>query len=799
MLYFLVWFIDPEHIGYAPLFWLLAVSLGFKMLRMLHEWAHYVQVQEPVAPAPEWVSLRTVDVLTTACPGEPHDMIVRTLESMQALTYPHTSYLCDEGNDPLLRRECERLGVIHVTRQEKTNAKAGNINNALRQATGELCVVLDPDHVLAPDFLDQVIPFFEDEKIGFVQVVQAYGNQEESLVAQGAAEQTYHFYGPLMMGMNGYGTVQAIGANCTFRREALDSIGGHAAGLTEDMHTAMRLHAEGWKSVYVPKVLSRGLVPSSLGAFYAQQLKWARGAFDLLLRVYPKLWSRFTWPQRLHYLTLPLYFFSGVVTLIDIAVPIASLLLAKFPWYVPLQEFAIHMIPLWGISLLIRCYAQQWLREPHERGLHLVGGFLRVGTWWVYTLGFVYALFQVRVPYIPTPKDEGRLPNEWRVSLPNLLAAVLLLGACKVGRMQSLTTYTHLMVALSLLLAAILLAAAVMGQHDALRNFVRDMASAPYRPLVLWLNRQYAAIARIVGGGLRQSAVGLSLGVGGTVALLQLLMLTDVIKPITQIAWAKSGGLAVHTGLDLAPNAPAAVATGSVLSTYKGNDIKPFVVDASSLLHGPPEALRQLRANEVPLLTWPVPAQAYSVKQWQYIARQFKRGATRPIMLRPLFATKSPVDYRRAWRDMITAFGAENVHNIVWLWTPPRLDAVADYCPGGAYFDWMVADHPTGEEGSDEYSSMRLQAAQQFELHRKPVLLLATLPANAPGPNVLARRVASQYPEIRAVVYDSYAPVNITSLPLHHSVGQDLRSNFPLSQSTEPATDVQVTLINPKG
>ena len=68
----------------------------------------------------------------------------------------------------------------------------------------------------------------------------------------------------MMMTMNHYGTVLAIGANCTFRRTALDSIGGHAAGLAEDMHTSMQLHAKGWKSVYVPAVLARGLVPSTL-------------------------------------------------------------------------------------------------------------------------------------------------------------------------------------------------------------------------------------------------------------------------------------------------------------------------------------------------------------------------------------------------------------------------------------------------------------------------------------------------------------------------------------------------------
>jgi cellulose synthase (UDP-forming) len=116
-----------------------------------------------------------VDVLTTACPGEPRGMILRTLRAMQAIRYPHTSYLCDEGDDPVLREACRQLGIVHVTRQEKKDAKAGNINNALQQCTGEIAVILDPDHEPSPYLLDRVLGYFEDPKIGFVQSVQAYG------------------------------------------------------------------------------------------------------------------------------------------------------------------------------------------------------------------------------------------------------------------------------------------------------------------------------------------------------------------------------------------------------------------------------------------------------------------------------------------------------------------------------------------------------------------------------------------------------------------------------------------------
>ena len=286
---FIIGFFTQVGIGNLTLYYLLTISLLFKIIKILFEWYHFWVLEKPtgeIAQAPS-EKVYSVDMLTTAYPGEPFDMIATTLQAMVAVTYPHTSYLCDEGNDPKLRELCENLGVIHVTRHTRENAKAGNINNALKIATGEICVILDPDHEPFPDFLDHVLAPFNDPEVGYVQVVQGYKNQSESLVARAAAEQTYLFYGPYMEAMGKYGTAQAIGANCTFRRKALDSIGGHAPGLTEDMHTSMLLHAQGWKSVYVPKILSLGLVPSSLSSYYLQQLKWSRGTFDLWMNKVP--------------------------------------------------------------------------------------------------------------------------------------------------------------------------------------------------------------------------------------------------------------------------------------------------------------------------------------------------------------------------------------------------------------------------------------------------------------------------------------------------------------------------------
>jgi cellulose synthase (UDP-forming) len=481
---FLIGFIFEVGVGHPILYILLTTALGFKIIRVLYEWAHYYVLNKErfkeKSPTPK--KQYTVDMFTTACPGEPYEMFEETLKAMVAVNYPHKSYLCDEGNDPKLKKLCADLGVIHVTRETHENAKAGNVNNALAQSNGELCVILDPDHVPYPEFLDHVLHPFDDPEVGYVQIVQAYKNQVETFVARAAAEQTYMFYGPMMEGMSEFGTAQAIGANCTFRREALESIGGHAPGLTEDMHTSMLLHSKGWKSVYIPKVLSRGLVPTSLAAYYSQQLKWSRGTFDLWFNLYPKLFKKFTTPQKLHYGLMPVYYLFGLITLIDIIVPSYSLLTGSYPWLLEPHIFFLLYLPFIIFHLMVRLYSQKWVHDSHEYGLHVFGGILRVGTWWIYIIGLIYTIINVKVPYIPTPKEHTQ-KNEFKLGLPNLIVSIFCIVSVFVGLNHDWHPYSLLMAVFAGSNAIIFFMAFAIGQSKwvfAIRNLWKKWKASKY-------------------------------------------------------------------------------------------------------------------------------------------------------------------------------------------------------------------------------------------------------------------------------------------------------------------------------
>src|SRR5204863_84828 len=115
-----------------------------------------------------------------------------------------------------------RAAVSRRTKRRPLRALV--VSPRARRKPGSLRASLDRDHVPFPEFLDRVVGYFDDAGVGFVQVAQAYYNAPRSFVARAAAEQTFAFYGPILQGMHGTGTAVAIGANCTFRRTALESI-----------------------------------------------------------------------------------------------------------------------------------------------------------------------------------------------------------------------------------------------------------------------------------------------------------------------------------------------------------------------------------------------------------------------------------------------------------------------------------------------------------------------------------------------------------------------------------------------
>lgn len=264
------------------------------------------------------------------------------------------------------------------------HAKAGNINHAIfsGETSGDFILTLDADHIPKPQFLKRVLPYFytynlftgkyEQNQIAFVQTPQDFYNIPPG---DPFGHRAHLFYGPLQEGKDGMNAAFYTGTNALLRREALVSVGLQyfseeyskdakrldefelvggvsSNSITEDMNTAMRLHAAGWKSLYHNELLAEGLAPDDLSSTLKQRLRWAQGTIQVLVRENPLTKFGLNFWQRLQYFQTMYSYFSGFATLVFIACPIIYFFTGIIPVKTYGSDFALHFFPAFIINRL---------------------------------------------------------------------------------------------------------------------------------------------------------------------------------------------------------------------------------------------------------------------------------------------------------------------------------------------------------------------------------------------------------------------------------------------------------------
>lgn len=168
----------------------------------------------------------TVDVFITTY-NEPIDLVMKTALAARAITYPHTTWILDDGDRAELAEAAHAARVGYLTRSSNwldkpRHAKAGNLNNALMQTEGEFILILDADQVPEPQILDRTLGYFHDEKMALVQTPQYFVNVPPS---DPLGSQAPLFYGPIQQGKDGWNAAFFCGSNAVLRREALMQLG----------------------------------------------------------------------------------------------------------------------------------------------------------------------------------------------------------------------------------------------------------------------------------------------------------------------------------------------------------------------------------------------------------------------------------------------------------------------------------------------------------------------------------------------------------------------------------------------
>lgn len=176
---------------------------------------HYIGMSSPLLPQkPELKDFPSVDVLIPTY-NEPVDLLRKTILGAKQLEYPDLDkvkiYLCDDGNRKEVFDLANELNIYYLTRDENKHAKAGNLNNALKYTKGDLVAVFDADMIPLSHFLLETVPFFNEEKIGFIQTPQAFYNpdlfQYHLYSEQRIPDEQDYFYRDVQLSRNKSNTV----------------------------------------------------------------------------------------------------------------------------------------------------------------------------------------------------------------------------------------------------------------------------------------------------------------------------------------------------------------------------------------------------------------------------------------------------------------------------------------------------------------------------------------------------------------------------------------------------------------
>jgi cellulose synthase (UDP-forming) len=300
--------------------------------------------------------------------NEDVEIVRKTALAALALDYPVDKkrvYVLDDGRAEKykarrekLRQMCEEIGVTMMTRDNNEHAKAGNINTAFKRTDGDLVLILDCDHMPSRQFLQHTVGFFFDPKVAFVQTPHWFYNPdpfERNLLTGGKVPVGNElFYKVLQKGNDFWNAAFFCGSAAVIRKKYALQVGGIATEtVTEDCHTAFRLHSLGYTSIYYDKIMVAGLAPEKFSSYVGQQVRWARGMAQIL-RLENPMFNRklnLTLAQRICYFSATSHFFYGFPRLMYAIAPTLFLLFGINPIQGLGTETVAYAIPHILLSL----------------------------------------------------------------------------------------------------------------------------------------------------------------------------------------------------------------------------------------------------------------------------------------------------------------------------------------------------------------------------------------------------------------------------------------------------------------
>ncbi len=448
----MAWAANPDPLeGAISLFLLLLVICS--MLLMLvqafeiidvicrRRWRRVAQPQPPGSYLPK-VSLHV------PAHNEPPEMVIATLDALAALDYPDYEVLLIDNNtsDESLWRpvqaHCEKLGFRFFHLENWPGYKSGALNFAITEtaADAEIIGIIDADYIVESTYLRDLVGYFSNEQLAFVQTPQDYRDFDLRDRYQLACYHAYQYFFKLSMASrNERNGIIFAGTMGLIRKRVLDQVGGWDEWcITEDAEISVKILDLGYESLFIDRTYGRGMMPLDFEGLKKQRFRWAFGGMQVLRLHWRKLLPRLapgksarrlSWGQKfdfwsggLQWLNDPITFLFTLLLMMNAAslsitaTPLFETLLGA-GLYVPFLFILFGLArTLWALRLRLGCTTGQAFRAM----------LVLFSLTWVVTLACVFGLTRKGGVFLRTPKqaDETGITGALHIVRKEVLLAL---------------------------------------------------------------------------------------------------------------------------------------------------------------------------------------------------------------------------------------------------------------------------------------------------------------------------------------------------------------------------------------
>ncbi len=343
-------------------------------------------------------------------------------------------YILDDGNRHEVKELAEQVSVGYISRVNNTHAKAGNINNAMQSSHGEYIAIFDCDHIPVRSFLQTTMGWFiKDKKLALIQTPHHFYSPDPFERNLSNFKKTPNenslFYGVIQDGNDLWNAAFFCGSCAILKRKPLIEIGGVAIEtVTEDAHTALKLHRKGYTSAYINIIQAAGQATETLSAHIGQRIRWSRGMAQIFRIDNPLTGIGLKFSQRLCYANAMLHFFGGIPRLIFLIAPLAYLIIHAYIIHAPTNEILLYALP----SIIHSNLANSYMQGKH-RFSFWAEIYEAVLAWYI-AIPTTVALFKPNVGSFNVTSKGGIIKEEFfdlRVSKPYLILIFFnIVGIC---------------------------------------------------------------------------------------------------------------------------------------------------------------------------------------------------------------------------------------------------------------------------------------------------------------------------------------------------------------------------------